>query len=120
LRIEIAFAHAFSGSTVEDIDHALSHLGFMDALCRNAMYHGVQQDHPSAKALYETWSRVKPLGWETSAQEFATHLELTDLYLMPDGGFEIPDRLRCTYTLKEGANHGAVTVRLLEPDGPRL
>lgn len=120
LRLELAFPDRLSENTVADIDRAITQLSFIDTLCRETIRAGVDQKGSTAQDLYDIWLNVKPMGWENSAHEFTSNLELMSLYLMPDGGYDIPDRIICSYELKEGSSHGQVKVRLLEPTGPQL
>jgi len=120
LRIEIAFPEKFGEGAVNDIDMVLDNLNFVDSLGRETIARGVNKQGSTAAQLFRAWEQKKTVGWENSTDDFIRDLKLTHIFIMPDGGIPIPDRVISTYQLSDSGARGAIKVRFLEPLGPQL
>lgn len=120
VEVEIAFPDDFGDATVNDIDMVLDNLEFVDELARATITRGVDQIGSTAANLFKQWERKKPVGWENSTEHFVAGLTLCHLFIMPDGGKQLPDRVIGSYRSVDTAREGEVKVRFLEPAGPVL
>lgn len=119
VRIEIEHLDRYSMSVVNDIDMVAENLEFIDGLARETISAGMRDPRSTPSKLFSNWEQWGS-GRRGATADFLEALLPTRIAIQPDGGFAQPDRVVMTYRLDDRNAQGEVSVRFLEPTGPKL